>query len=297
MSLATVAKLLIIASCPHRLRDGVPRPFVKTLPQKLGTGPAKMHPLLFPALLYHRRNPRVRLHFPGATIALALRAKRRQQAWRHHRARSRKRVKDEKIGMRGRRLLDLLVEIGNALEQADDDLHDHSHHHALGLDHRPIPNGRNGLANRQQAALDEFFIPTVVLAEEGPAALPAELFATPPALASAARDHIPAPCPAAQTNPVPAGNRSSSRWSSDWPARFSHPPTCAVPPPGSAPGESLPCRATSGAACRDAAATDRVADRHRGDHPCCPMDTALCAYWRTWSTAPGTDARAHTCSA
>ena len=37
---------------------------------------------------------------------------------------------------------------------------------ALGLDHRPIPNGRNGLANREDAALDECFIPTVVLAEE-----------------------------------------------------------------------------------------------------------------------------------
>src|SRR5215471_17006608 len=31
MSLATGAKLLVIASCPHRLRDGVPRPLVKTL--------------------------------------------------------------------------------------------------------------------------------------------------------------------------------------------------------------------------------------------------------------------------
>src|SRR5215831_15052711 len=173
VSFASAAELLIIASCPHRLRDGVPRPFVKTLAQKLGTGPAKMHPLLFPALLHHRRNPRVRLHFPGTAIALPLRAKRRQQAWRHHRPRSRKRVKDEKIGMRARRLLDLLLEIRNALEQADDDLHDHSHYHALGLDHRPIPNGRNGLANRQQAALDEFFIPTVVLAEEGPQLWPA----------------------------------------------------------------------------------------------------------------------------
>src|SRR5215470_6225224 len=118
VSFASAAELLIIASCPHRLRDGVPRPFVKTLPQKLGTGPAKVHPLLFPALLHHRRNPCVRLHFPGTAIALPLRAKRCQQAWRHHRTRSWERVKDEKIGMRRRRLLDLLVYIRNALEQA-----------------------------------------------------------------------------------------------------------------------------------------------------------------------------------
>ena len=39
---------------------------------------------------------------------------------------------------------------------------------------------------------------------------------------------------------------------------------------------------------QDASATVPAADRHRGDHPCCPMDTALCAYWRTSSRAPGT---------
>src|SRR6516225_10524091 len=96
MSFASAALLLVIASCPHRLRDGVTRPFVKTLAQKLGTSPAKMHPLLFPALLHHRRNPRVRLHFPGTAIALPLRAKRRQQARRHHRTRSWERIEDEK---------------------------------------------------------------------------------------------------------------------------------------------------------------------------------------------------------
>src|SRR5260370_30799529 len=109
VSFASAAKLLVIASCPHRLRDGVTRPFVKTLAKKLGTGPAKMHPLLFPALLHHRRNPRVRLHFPGAAIALALRAKRRQQAWRHHRTRHWARVKDEKTGRHHPRLRHLLL--------------------------------------------------------------------------------------------------------------------------------------------------------------------------------------------
>ena len=53
-------------------------------------------------------------------------------------------------------------------DQASDELHDHFHHRTLGLDHRPIPNGRNGLANRQDAALDELLIATVVLAKERP---------------------------------------------------------------------------------------------------------------------------------
>src|SRR5882762_3661062 len=106
---ALVALLLVVGSCPHRVRDGVTRPFVKTLPQKLGAGPAEMHPFLFSALLGHGRNPRVCLHFVCAAITLSLRAKCRQQARRHHRTGSRQRLKDKKIRMRCRRLLDLLV--------------------------------------------------------------------------------------------------------------------------------------------------------------------------------------------
>src|SRR6202022_775605 len=107
--LALAALLLVVAPCPLRVRDGVTCPFMKTLSQKLRVGPAKMDPFLFPAPLRHRRNPRIRLHFPCLTITLSLRAKRRQQARRHHRTRSRERLKDEKIGMRCRRPLDLLV--------------------------------------------------------------------------------------------------------------------------------------------------------------------------------------------
>src|ERR1700730_15243597 len=107
--LALAALLLVVASCPLRVRDGVTRPSVKTLTQKLGTGPAEMDPFLFPAPLRHRRNPTVRLHFPGIAITLSLRAKRRKQARRYHCTRSRERLKNKKIRMRGRRLLDLLV--------------------------------------------------------------------------------------------------------------------------------------------------------------------------------------------
>lgn len=49
------------------------------------------------------------------------------------------------------------------------------------------------------------------------------------------------------------------------------------------------------AACRDAAAANPIADLHLEDHPWLPMDTVLRAYWQPSSTALGTGARAHTC--
>jgi hypothetical protein len=69
---AFAALLPIICSRPHRVADGVTSPFMKTLPQKLGAGPAKMDPLLFPALLYHWRDPGVCLDLAGIAIALSL---------------------------------------------------------------------------------------------------------------------------------------------------------------------------------------------------------------------------------
>ena len=41
--LTTLALLLVIGPRPNRLGNRVSRPFVKTLPQKLRTRPAKMH--------------------------------------------------------------------------------------------------------------------------------------------------------------------------------------------------------------------------------------------------------------
>jgi len=70
--LTTLALLLVIGTRPNRLGNRVSRPFVKTLPQKLRTRPAKMHPFLFPAPLRHRGNAAVLLHLfcTGITIAL-----------------------------------------------------------------------------------------------------------------------------------------------------------------------------------------------------------------------------------
>ena len=57
------------------------------------------------------------LYLLGAAIAIALGAKRRQQARRQRAARSGQRLKNEKIRMRARCLLDLAVQIRYALQQ------------------------------------------------------------------------------------------------------------------------------------------------------------------------------------
>src|ERR1700674_3192744 len=85
--LAALALLLVVGACPNRLRNRVSCPFVKTLPQKLGTRPAKMYPFLFPTPFCHRRNPTVLLHFFRTGITIALRTQSRQQAWRQRRCR------------------------------------------------------------------------------------------------------------------------------------------------------------------------------------------------------------------
>src|ERR1700727_2042646 len=84
---------------------------MKTLPQKLGAGPAEMNPLLLSALLHHRCDPTMLLYLLGAAIAIALGAKRRQQARRQRAPRSGQRLKNEKIRMCARCLLDLAVQI------------------------------------------------------------------------------------------------------------------------------------------------------------------------------------------
>jgi hypothetical protein len=62
------------------------------------------------------------LHFRRIGVTLPLRAKRRQQARRQHRPRSRQRLKDKTIRMRCRRLLDLAVQIRNSPDQTSDQL-------------------------------------------------------------------------------------------------------------------------------------------------------------------------------
>src|ERR1700724_693037 len=94
-SLPALALLLVIGACPNRLRNRVSCPFVKTLPQKLGTRPAKMDPFLFPTPFRHRRNPTVLLHLFRTGITIAVRTQSRQQAWRQRRSGSRKRPENE----------------------------------------------------------------------------------------------------------------------------------------------------------------------------------------------------------
>ncbi len=87
------------SSVLNRLRNRVSRPFVKTLPQKLGTRPANMYPFLFPAPLLHRGNAAVLLHLFRTAITIALWAQCRQQPWVQRRSGSRQRLENEKIGM------------------------------------------------------------------------------------------------------------------------------------------------------------------------------------------------------
>ena len=68
VSLASLPLLLIVASRPWRVSDGMPRPLVKALPQKLRTGPTKMYPLLVPAPFRHRRDPTVGSAGVGVTL-------------------------------------------------------------------------------------------------------------------------------------------------------------------------------------------------------------------------------------
>src|SRR5215469_12053275 len=70
--LAALALLPVIGAGPRRLRNRVSCPFVKTLPQKLGTGPAEMHPFLLPTRLRHGCDPAVFLYLVGAAVTIPL---------------------------------------------------------------------------------------------------------------------------------------------------------------------------------------------------------------------------------
>ena len=125
-----------------------------------------MYPLPFPTGFCQWGNSAEGLNFVRTPITFPLRAKCCQQARSHHRARTRQRIKDEKIRMRCRRLLDLPVQILNAFPEDTHDSNDHSYSRTFGFNHRPIANGRNALANCFHSVLDLFSIPTPVLAEE-----------------------------------------------------------------------------------------------------------------------------------
>src|SRR5215469_9158629 len=123
MVAAPTSLLLVVSSGPDRLRNRMTRPFVKTLPQKLRTGPAEMHPLPSPAPLLPRRDPTLDLPFVSVAVTISFRTKGSFQPRCEHRTRSRQRVENEKVRMLGSYFLDLPVELRNALEQTADELH------------------------------------------------------------------------------------------------------------------------------------------------------------------------------
>src|SRR5215510_14830798 len=127
-----------------------------------------MYPLPFPAGFCQWGNSAEGLQLVRTPIAFPLRAKCCQQARSHHRARTRQRIKDEKIWMRCRRLLDLPVQILNAFPEDTHESNDHSYGRTFGLNHRPIVNGRKGSTDRLHSAFEPFSIATSVLAKESP---------------------------------------------------------------------------------------------------------------------------------
>src|SRR5262249_28738660 len=162
---APISLLLIVGSGPNRLRNRVTGPFVKTLPQELGTGPAEMHPLPFPAPLRHRRDPTVGLQFVGAAVTISSRAKGSQQPRCHHRTGSRQRFENEKVRMLGGYFLNSPSESRKPLQQTADELHDPFPPRTFGFDPRPTPPRRNRSADRQDATFPQSSM-AVVLAEE-----------------------------------------------------------------------------------------------------------------------------------
>ena len=73
--LAALALSLVVGTRPHRLRDRVSRPFVKTLPQKLRAQIPPVHAALAAALFGDRRDAALALELTGVRQPLALRAR------------------------------------------------------------------------------------------------------------------------------------------------------------------------------------------------------------------------------
>src|SRR5437868_14513886 len=127
-----------------------------------------MNPTAFATAFRHWGDTREGLHLDGVLIALPLRTERRQQPWRHHRSRSRQRVKDEKIGMRFGRLLNLPIQAFDTLVENLNQLHRHLDHRHLGLHHGAILQRRHGLPDGFDPALDQLLLAAVMLAEKAP---------------------------------------------------------------------------------------------------------------------------------
>src|SRR5262245_20350880 len=119
---------------------------VERLPYEVGTREAEMNPAAFPAALDHGCDPRPSLHFGSVLVAFALRTEGCQQPRRHHLTGARQRVKDEKIGMRFRRLLDLPIQCLDSLEKDLDHLYGNLHRLHLGRNYGTVVQCGNGLA-------------------------------------------------------------------------------------------------------------------------------------------------------
>src|SRR4029450_13217839 len=106
-----IALLLVIGSSPEGKLYGFGGPLHKRLAQERRTLTPPMHPGLFATALQDRGTTGRGLHLSGCALALPLLPKRRQQAWRQSRSRSRQRLEESKIGMMLSLLGNRLVEV------------------------------------------------------------------------------------------------------------------------------------------------------------------------------------------
>src|SRR5579863_734514 len=227
-------------------------------------------------------DPRPGLHLRRVFIAFALRTEGSQQPGRQRRARSRQRIKNEKIGMRFRRLLDLPIKLFNPCIQNLKQGHQHLHHRHLSLHHRTILQRRHRLPDGFHSALDPLLRPTMVFMKEAPQhrrTFLLQCFQPRPALQQSAHHrtiYILKPAWYLRKIDFQVGHQAiCSTLSSD-------PPVSASPPPSSECGAWPPYPATDGAASPDASVQCPAADRHPWDHPWPPTHKMLCAYWPSW---------------
>ena len=140
---AALALLLIVSTSPVTETDGVSSPFLEGLPKEFRTSPAVVNPGGLSAAHQNGSNPTELLYLGRRSISVPLRAKGSKQARSQYRTSSGERIKDCKIGMCRRRLLNLAVERGDAFSEGGDQWHQNAHHGDRGLDYCRIPDCRN----------------------------------------------------------------------------------------------------------------------------------------------------------
>ena len=99
MRLASGSLLGIVGTCPEGMADGFAGPFHEGLAQELRALEAPVDPACVPARFGDRRNARILLEVSGGRVAVALLAKRHEEARGEGRAGAWERLKEGEVGM------------------------------------------------------------------------------------------------------------------------------------------------------------------------------------------------------